>query len=230
MKEEIYLYIFLTIILACLIIILALILIVLLVPLNYKLELVINQPLPQINFSLANCCYGLQFIKKDKSVILQLKLWGFNWPLKQLSSVNTPDHPVGSAPTRKSSFSPRLMQRLALYSNLMHPIGELIKGIWCIIRPQNMIIKARVGFAEPHYTGWLMALAGILQAMNHAYRIELEGVWDEPCIEGALILTGRLILAQILWQLLKFFLKPEIRATYKLIRAQKSPAQYQTAA
>ncbi len=109
-------------------------------------------------------------------------------------------------------------------------MGGLIKGIWRIIRPHKMLIKARIGFTEPHYTAWLIALAGILQAMNNSYHIQLEGVWDESCLEGDLILAGRLVLALLLWQLLKFLLKPEVRSAYKLIRAQKSPSPHQTAA
>lgn len=220
-------HIAITILLACLIIVLALVLIILLVPLRYKLDLNFNQPVPQFNFSLRNCCYGLQISRQEKQLIVQLILFGFRRPLKQPPPANKSVRPASD---RKASFSPRLLKEIVLDSAWKKHIGGLVQGIWHIIHPHRMLIRARIGFTEPHYTGWLIALAGILQAMNHAYNIQLEGVWDEPCFAGELILAGRLILIQLLWQLLKFILKPEIRSAYKRIRTQKNPSSQQQAA
>jgi len=155
---------------------------------------------------------------------------GFVRPLKQPAPAAKSDQPTEPASARQTSFSPRLLRKLALENAWKQPIGELIKGIWGIIRPHRMLINARIGFTEPHYTGWLIALAGILQGLNNSYCIQVEGVWDEPCLEGALTLAGRLVLAQLLWHFFKFLLKPEIRSAYRLIRTRKNPSPKQAAA
>lgn len=229
-KEAISLHIVLTIVLACLTIIFTLVLIILLVPLHYKLDLHFNQPGLQSMFLLHNCCYGLQFIRQEKKIILQLRLLGFSRPLKQPSPADKSVQPAKPAPTRKKSLSLQLLKELVQDFDWKEHIGGFVKGIWRIIHPHSILVKARIGFSEPHYTGWLMALAGFLQAMNHSYIIHLDGVWDEPCLEGEISLAGRLILVQLVWQLLKFILKPEIRSAYKRLRAQKISSPQRAAA
>lgn len=212
------------------IIILSLILIILAVPLHYKLDLNHNLPAPQFSFSLRNCCCGLQISRLEQQLLVRLNLLGFSRPLKQPAPANKSVRSAKSESARNNSFSLRLLKELGQNHAWKKHIRELATGIWGIIRPHTMLIKARIGFSEPHYTGWLMALAGILQAMNNNYNIQLEGVWDEPCWEGELVLTGQLILILLLWQLLKFILKPEVRSAYKFIRAQSNSSSQQQAA
>lgn len=107
---------------------------------------------------------------------------------------------------------------------------DLAKGIWKVIRPRKMVIKAKIGFSEPHYTGWLMAAAGWLQAASQNYQIQVEGVWDEAWLEGDMMIGGRVMPARLFWQILKFIIKPEIRSAYKHLRAQKSPPPHKAAA
>lgn len=229
-KEDISLHIILTILLACFIIILGLIFIILLVPLRYKIDVNFNYPEPHFTITLRNFCYGLQTSRLEKQWMLQFLLFGFQWPLKKSSSKTESVQPSQSDPLQKTSHSSNLLKKLALDHAWKEHIGKLLNGIWNIIHPHKILVKARIGFSEPHYTGWLMALAGILPAMNKTYHIQLEGVWDEACLEGEIIIAGKLMLLQLLWQFISFILKPEVRSAYKRIRTQKSSSMYQKAA
>lgn len=226
-KEALFMHIFLMILSACLIIIFTLALIILLLPLHYKLSLQFIAQTLQYDFSLGSCCYGLHANKKDKQGRAELRLFAFRWPLKQSVSANEMLQP---APGRKKSFSLHSLKKLVQKSALKDHLWGLTKDIWRIIRPHRMLVNARIGFSEPHYTGWLMAVAGMLQASHHAYHIQLEGVWDETCLEGELVIAGWLMPVQLLWQLLKFILKPEIRAAYKQFKAKQSLSPQQAAA
>lgn len=232
-KKRSFLHIILMLLLASLLIILTLILIVLLLPLTYKLDVHFLQPGTKVHFSIGNCCYGLQADRQAEKILLQLSILGFKRPLKRSSSAKQTlqsDQHEQPAPGRKKSFSPSMLKMLAQDHGMKNLLIELVKNTWHIIRPKEMLVKTRIGFSEPHYTGWLMAVAGALQAANNCYQIQLEGVWDEPCLEGELRLSGRLIPVLLIWQFINFALKPEVRLAYKQFRSPKSPTSQQAAA
>ncbi len=215
---------------AVLVLLLTILFIILCSPLRYILDLNYHQSALQFNFSLSNWAYGLQASRKNNRLNWQLVLLGLKVALDTNKPAAKPVHPDQPSPAPKTRFSLRALKQLALDSGLKEKIWILAKNIWHLVRPDKILIKARIGFSEPHYTGWLMAMAGTLQAMSDTYSIHVEGVWDEPCLEGELILAGRLVPIQLLWQLFKFIRQPEIRSVYKRIRSQKSASTYQTAA
>lgn len=218
------------ILLICLLFILSLVLLVLIWPLSYQLDLSYRQSVLQFSFTLANYCYGLLFKRQDQQTVMQAKLFGFIRPFARSTAPNKADpapEPSAEPPTaRRPGFIKTIIKNRTLKPALL----DLAQGIWKVIFPRKMLIKARIGFSEPHYTGWLMAVAGMLQAASPSYDIQLEGIWDEAWLEGEIIISGRIMPARLLWQILKFIIKPEIRSAYKRLRAQEKPPPQKAAA
>lgn len=217
------LYIFLS----GLVLLLVLLLSCLFIPLSYKLEIVFEQPV-KLSFSLRNCGFGLKADRESQILNWHLLLFKWNLNLKKKSSANQPAC-QGTLPQSNPTFTGKRLLNLVLDSGWRDLIWHLFEELWRIVQPNQMIIKARIGFDEPHYTGWMMGLAGILQRQNSCYRIDLEGVWDEPCMEGQMVISGKFCLAELFWQLLKFLLQPKVRSSIKKLRRQTKHPYPQTA-
>ena len=92
------------------------------------------------------------------------------------------------------------------------------------IRPIQCLIKARIGFSEPHYSD-VMALQ-VFAAMNNNYNIQLKGLWMNPVGKGAWFNrnsdTDPAVMAVI-----KVYLKPEVRSAYNYSSTGNSSSQQQ---
>ncbi len=74
----------------------------------------------------------------------------------------------------------------------------LIRDLFRILKPEQFSIKGKIGFAEPHYTGWLAAFSNSIKYSFHNAFIDLEPVFDDECLEIEFTLRGRLRLGLIL--------------------------------
>ncbi len=73
-------------------------------------------------------------------------------------------------------------------------IGDLLQ----ILKPDQAEITGKVGFDEPHLTGWLAAVSNSMQYCGHKPWIFIEPVWEDEYYELHFLLAGRLRLGLIM--------------------------------
>jgi hypothetical protein len=81
----------------------------------------------------------------------------------------------------------------------------MIRDLFSILKPEQFSIKGKIGFAEPHYTGWLAAFSNSIKYSCHNAFIDLEPVFDDECLEIESTLRGRLHIGLILVKVGWFF-------------------------
>lgn len=245
-KEENALLLALEIVLAGIVIILLLLISCLFAPLAYEFDLTGVEHSLQFHLGFHNFCCGVSASRTDGEPDWNLLILGKHIVLKQKrtspeSHESTDSHKLHKAykSPESSSRSSRgrtrlsssrfLLRKVVSDAGLRAQILNLIITVWQNIKPNHVTVIARIGFSEPHYTSWMMALAAMLQTNNNDYTIHIEGVWDEPCLEGELGLTGKVIPGMILWYILKFALHREVRPYYRKLRAQTVISRKQAA-
>lgn len=189
---------------------------ILFVPLYYELDAAWDQLPDELHFSLRNCIYGINFNWQNRTLRYHLLFFSRSVDL------GNNDTAPAKKPARKLS---KMRPRLDLIRDLdcRNAIRRMVLNLWRTMRPQQMFIKAWIGFDEPHYTGWLMGLISVLSNFNNAFRIDVTGVWDEPCFKGEFKATGRFFPARLLGQVLIFIMHPKIRPAIKQLRLIPAP-------
>lgn len=94
---------------------------------------------------------------------------------------------------KKSLFSLQAM----LGRNFRAKALTLIKDLLAILNPDCFMLQGRIGFDEPHLTGWFLGFAQSLKCCCARYCLNIDPVWDDECYELAFILTGRIRLGPI---------------------------------
>ena len=87
-------------------------------------------------------------------------------------------------------------------------IGDLLR----ILKPDQISIRGKIGFEEPHYTGYLAALTNSINYSCHNTFIDLEPVFDDGYLAIELMLKGRIRLGLILVKVGWFFFINRIRS------------------
>lgn len=82
----------------------------------------------------------------------------------------------------------------------------LIKDLLRIVKPDQLSIKGKIGFEEPHYTGWLVAFSNSINYSCQNTFIDLEPVFEEEYLAVESILKGRVQLGLIIVKVGWFFL------------------------
>jgi hypothetical protein len=81
----------------------------------------------------------------------------------------------------------------------------LMRDLFRILEPDQFSIKGKIGFAEPHYTGWLTALVNSINYSCHNTIIDLEPVFDDEFLAIESTLRGRIFLGLVLVKVGWFF-------------------------
>lgn len=207
---------------------LILLLVCIIVPLIYEFSLTGAQHKIQIEF-ICRSFLGTMIIKhNDNHTDTELRILnrpGSMQPKKQSSA--SLRRTTITKPPRK--FSPFLMRKAIRDKALLKRCLKFIAAVWNKIKPRHLAVDACIGCSEPHYTGWIMAAAAVLQADNNCYSIHIEGNWLEPGLDGEILIAGKFIPAAILWQVLKLLASSEARPYYRLYRNRNVAARAQTA-
>ena len=82
----------------------------------------------------------------------------------------------------------------------------LIRDLLRIVKPDQLSLNGKIGFAEPHYTGWLVAFSNSINYSCQNTLIDLEPVFEEEHLEVESILKGRVQLGLIIVKVGWFFL------------------------
>jgi len=192
-------------------------------------------------FSLTGAHHKIQFIFICRSSLATVTFKHHdNHTDAELRILNRPE---STQPKKKSSTSQRrsavtkppknippfLMRKAIKDTALLKRFLKFIAAVWNKIKPHHLTVDACIGCSEPHYTGWIMAAAAMLQADNSCYSIHIEGNWLEPGLDGEVLIAGKFIPAAILWQVLKLLVSSEARPYYRLYRNRNVAARAQTA-
>ncbi|CAA7601332.1 Protein of unknown function (DUF2953) [Acididesulfobacillus acetoxydans] len=78
-------------------------------------------------------------------------------------------------------------------------------------RPKIVSVRARIGFADPMYTGLLYALKSQIYLLWHRYDIDIQPVFDEEIIEGRFLIGGGIWLPYLILVVIGFLFTQPIR-------------------
>ncbi|HNX92552.1 MAG TPA: hypothetical protein PKI17_03420 [Syntrophomonas sp.] len=202
---------------------LILLLVCIMVPLIYEFSLTGTQHKIQFKF-ICRSFPGTMIIKHhDNHTDTELRILnrpGSTQPKKK-SSASLRRSAITKPPR---NFSPFLMRKAIKDRALLKRCLQFIAAVWNKIKPRHLAVDACIGCSEPHYTGWIMAAAAVLQADNSYYSIHIEGNWLESGLDGEVLIAGKFIPAAILWQILKLLASSEARPYYRLYRNRRNVA------
>ncbi|NLV22646.1 MAG: hypothetical protein GXY49_11795 [Syntrophomonadaceae bacterium] len=205
-----------------------LLLICLIMPLTYEISLSGQQPGVQFNVLCRNFFLAIEAKRRIGKMGSELLI--FNRPVVFRSKKKSSSSARRASSARdKQKSSPSLLREAIGDSALLKRSLKFIAAVWKKAKPRHLNVDACIGCSEPHYTGWMMAAAAMLQADNSCYTIHIESNWLEPCLDGEIHLAGKFIPAVILWQVLKFLASSEVRPYYRIHHGCIVVARMQTA-
>ncbi len=91
-----------------------------------------------------------------------------------------------------------------------------------ILRPEKIALRGRVGFDEPHLTGWLTAFGYMIRGFCKGAVFALEPVWHEEYYEINLSVEGKILSAVVLLRIVRFMLSRRTRQFLKLLKQEKA--------
>ncbi|MDD3395551.1 MAG: hypothetical protein PHG19_13080 [Anaerotignum sp.] len=105
---------------------------------------------------------------------------------------------------------------------IFHAVKKLLKRLIKGILPNQLMLKATLGLGEPHYTGYLMGLIGILTA-KFGKNIQVKADFTRLVAEDIEInIKGKLVMGYFMYSLLAFaWTKPVRRILIKLWKGRK---------
>ena len=109
---------------------------------------------------------------------------------------------------------------------LLTACKKQIRQILRHLLPTSLKIRGNYGFADPSLTG---KITGVLCALPPRYQknIQVQPHFQEECLDGEVVLRGRIRLGSLVWPVIKILVKPCTWKVYKKFRAITKP---QTAA
>ncbi|MFZ5986815.1 MAG: DUF2953 domain-containing protein [Bacillota bacterium] len=93
---------------------------------------------------------------------------------------------------------------------------DSLKKILKHIKPKKFILKGRIGFEDPYYTGTVCALTNIFYTQLQDASIKIETVFDDEVIEGECLVQGRIALVVIAYIALRLYLSRPVRIKQKV--------------
>ncbi len=79
-------------------------------------------------------------------------------------------------------------------------VGDLLR----ILKPERLEITGKIGFDEPHLTGWLAALCHSLKYCCKSTLINIEPSWEEEHYDLNILLEGRIMIGLIMLKIAGF--------------------------
>lgn len=195
---------------------LILLLLIIMLPLEYKISLKLS---PGLSWEVDTGLWKLLRLKYKSSKQMTIKLiiltLSFSLSNKHVfvdnKKKNKQNHP------QVHSLKHRL--ELLIDISFQKELIKLIRDLFQAVKPQSLMVNGRVGFSEPHYTAWLMALIGIVSNNKPDNNtINLEPIWNEECVDVNIQISGQLMLLFIISKIISFLLN--CRQRIKHLRSQ----------
>jgi hypothetical protein len=116
----------------------------------------------------------------------------------------------GGRNERRGSFLKKIKNsNIKSFINI-YELKDLIiafKTIWKNIKPCRIIIKSRIGFEDPMYTGIFFALINQTVYMPKEFEIKLIPIFNESIIEGSIDIKGKIWIIGILTAVIQLLVK-----------------------
>lgn len=171
---------------------------------------------------------GKIIIIYENKFMTKVKLLGFTFKLDSGRKTGKQKKAPRGKDDRKNKLGIKGYKEILQKDNLSH-IFSLIQDLFMIMRPKLLLIKARIGFEEPHQTAWMQAFISSISELDINAHINVETVWDEECYEGEIRIEGNFILFIILVRLLRFIVSKKALKIWSAIRKEgKSKKQIAT--
>lgn len=132
-------------------------------------------------------------------------------------------------PEKKKKESPNLPLSFYLGSydkNIIKNGLVTIKDILNILKPGKIEFYGRLGFDEPHLTGWLTAVNSIVEECANWPWFDLEPVWGDEQYDVKFLIEGRIVIFTILFRTARFMLA---RRTINYLWKMKKERAYHAA-
>ncbi len=105
---------------------------------------------------------------------------------------------------------------------LLRICRKQIRQILRHLLPTKLRIRGNFGFADPATTG---QLNGILYMLPEKYQkgLQLQPHFDRECLDGELLLKGRIRLGSLLWPVIRIVVRPCTWRVYKRLKFKNDP-------
>lgn len=196
-------------ILLLLAIITALVLIILFTPINYGLEASYDHKLKYSIRSGAGFLWRFSMQQEEQKKTWKLKILGLTVPQRDRKTVAKPAK-AERAPKQSNDKKPNnsLKTLKSFGENKMHiSCWRLLKQVLGAISPDFIQIRGKYGFYEPYFTAWCIPLLWALDGLGNVCFINLQSVWEEECLELEVKSSGSILLALLLWYMIRFILQ-----------------------
>ena len=206
-------YILLYVIVALLLLLLLLVAFVLLVPFRYRFEGGYESK-PWLSFNV-RCSPAFIFNGNWEDGSLKYKFRLFGIPI----NIDPQKFKKKAKKEEITKSKDKKKKGLAMISSILDREFRrrgmaLIRDLVKILKPEELFLKGRIGFAEPHLTGWLAAAVSSLKYCCNQCLIDLEPVWEDEYYAFEARLTGKISVGLILVKVGWFFMLSWFRSTF----------------
>ncbi len=215
--------IFLCIVAMILIIIAAICLLLLLIPIQYRFDGGYEH-IFFVNFRISNGLFAIRgnwHSMPEKSLLVQVIIAGQSFslhPEKWAKKEKNKEEKKEKKQSKNLSFPAvyRCLER-ELIGSVMVLLGDLLR----ILKPKRVVIKGKLGFAEPHLNGWLAAITNMLEQCCEVMKLNIEPVWEEEHYEGTFTIEGAVAICVLLFRLARFMLTRRTLKFLNQLRKEK---------
>jgi hypothetical protein len=200
------LYFLLYIIIALLLLLLFLVAFVLLVPFRYRFEGGYESK-PSLCFNV-RCSPAFIFSGtwEDGSLKSKFRLFGIplNIDPQKFKKKAKKEEEITKAKDKKKKGSAMISS--ILDKEFRRRGMALVRDLVKILKPEELLLKGRIGFAEPHLTGLLAAAVYSLKYCCNQCELDLEPVWEDEYYAFEARLAGKICVGLILVKVGWFFM------------------------
>ncbi len=199
---------------------LAFIIFILIIPLRYKAQAGYRDT-PWFNFYIR--CSPLIILRGSWNESIPLQVSITIWGITKNIDPHKPGKEVITEKEKKKGKKNILQTMLMVIDKDLRIRGiTLAKELIHILKPDTFNVKGKLGFDEPHLTGWLSAITESLKYCATEYNVDLEPIWDGEYYEVEAILEGRIRTGLILIKIGWFFLTYKTRQHFKRWNKQET--------
>ena len=172
---------------------------------------------------------GIKFIcsrSSKQGLTMTLVLMGITKNLNtgENSKAKKDSHAAGDINKTKKLSDPGAFLKPEIMKKGLNALCKILKHI----QPQALCVRAKVGFDDPMYTGFLCAVNSQLYLWVKKFDIHIQPVFDEEVIEGRFSIGGRIWLPYLILVMIRLILTKPIRNILftKKKRSNKGGPQY----
>jgi len=97
----------------------------------------------------------------------------------------------------------------------------LVVDMLKILRPEKIALRGKIGFDEPHLTGWLTAVSYLVKGFCKEAEFVFEPIWHYEYYEINLEVEGKIVSVLILFRAVRFILSRRTRQFFKMLKQEK---------